>query len=102
MDKSIKEEYSLFIRKVLDIGYLITSHNLNNWSKDPINLLKDINLIIKSYWDTTIKLAKYKKRYRDIKGIFENIKLYNTKLEADIKRYIILLNWLILVLATPI
>ena len=49
MDKSIKEEYSLFIRKVLDIDYLITSHNLNNQSKDPINLLKDINLIIKSY-----------------------------------------------------
>jgi hypothetical protein len=57
------------------MDYLITSHNLNNWSKDLINLLKDINLIIKSYRDTTIKLAKYKKRYRDTKGVFENIKL---------------------------
>jgi len=53
----------------------ITSHNLNSWFKDPINLFKDINLIIKSYRDTTIKLAKYKKRYRDTKGIFENTKL---------------------------
>ena len=75
MDESIKEGYSLFIRKVLDMDYLITSHNLNSWFKDPINLLKDINLIIKSYWDTTTKLAKYKKRYRDAKGIFENTKL---------------------------
>ena len=82
----------MFIRKVLDTSYLITSHDLNSWSKDPINFLKDINLIIKSYWDTIIKLAKYKKRYRDTKGIFKNIKLYNTRLEADVKRYIMLLN----------
>ena len=92
MDESIKEGYSLFIRKVLDIDYLITSYNLNSQSKDPINLLKDINLIIKSYRDTTTKLAKYKKRYRDTKGIFKNTKLQNTKLKADIKRYTILLN----------
>jgi hypothetical protein len=39
-----------------------------------------------------MKLAKYKKRYGDAKGIFENIKLQNTKLEADVKRYTILLN----------
>jgi len=49
MDKSIKEGYSPFIRKVLDIDYPITSYNLNSWFKDPINLFKDINLIIKSY-----------------------------------------------------
>ena len=49
-----------------------------------------------------MKLAKYKKRYRDIKGIFKNIKLYNTRLKVDIKYYIILLNRLILVLVTPI
>jgi hypothetical protein len=49
-----------------------------------------------------MKLAKYKKRYRDAKGIFENIKLYNAKLEVDVKRYTMLLNRLILVLATPI
>ena len=30
INESIEEEYSLFIRKVLDISYLITSHNLNN------------------------------------------------------------------------
>ena len=84
------------------MDYLITSHNLNSQFKDPINLLKDINLIIESYRDTTIKLAKYKKRYRDTKGIFENIKLQNTKLEADVKRYTILLNRFILVLAAPI
>ena len=102
MDESIKEEPSLFIRKVLDIDYLITSHNLNSQFKDPINLLKDINLIIKSYRDTTIKLAKYKKRYRNTKGIFENIKLQNTKFKVDIKRYTILLNRLILLLATLI
>jgi len=75
MDESIKEGHSLFIRKVLDTDYLITLHDLNSWFKDPINLLKDINLIIKSYRDTTTKLAKYKKRYGDTKGIFENIKL---------------------------
>jgi hypothetical protein len=74
-DKSIKEGHSLFIRKVLDTDYLITSHDLNSWFKDPINLLKDINLIIESYRDTTAKLAKYKKRYRDAKGVFENTKL---------------------------
>jgi hypothetical protein len=75
MDESIKEGNSPFIRKVLDIDYLITSHNLNSWFKDPISLLKDINLIIKSYQDTTTKLVEYKKRYRDTKGIFENTKL---------------------------
>ena len=84
------------------MDYLITSHNLNSQFKDPINLLKDINIIIKSYRDTTIKLAKYKKRYRDAKGVFENTKLQNTKLEADIKRYTILLNRLILLLAALI
>jgi hypothetical protein len=49
-----------------------------------------------------MKLAKYKKRYRDTKGIFENTKLQNAKLEADVKRYTILLNRLMLALATPI
>jgi hypothetical protein len=49
-----------------------------------------------------MKLAKYKKRYRDTKGVFENTKLYNTRLEADVKRYTMLLNRLILALATPI
>jgi hypothetical protein len=39
-----------------------------------------------------MKLAKYKKRYRDAKGVFKNTKLQNTKLEADVKRYTILLN----------
>ena len=92
MNESIEEEYSLFIKKVLDTDYLITSYNLNNQSKDLINLLKDINLVIKSYRETTIKLAGYKKKYRDTKGVFENIKLYNTKLEADVKRYTSLLN----------
>jgi len=88
----MEEDHSPFIRKVLDTGYLITSHDLNSWSKDPINLLKDINLIIKSYRDTTVKLAEYKKRYRDAKGIFENTKLYNARLEANVKRYTMLLN----------
>ena len=49
-----------------------------------------------------MKLAKYKKRYRDTKGIFKNTKLQNTKLEADVKRYTILLNRFILVLAALI
>jgi hypothetical protein len=49
-----------------------------------------------------MKLAEYKKRYRDTKGIFKNIKLYNTRLEVNIKRYTMLLNRLMLVLATPI
>jgi hypothetical protein len=84
------------------MDHLITSYNLNSWFKDPINLLKDINLIIESYWDTTTKLAKYKKRYKDTKGVFENTKLQNTKLEVDIKRYTMLLNRLILALAAPI
>ena len=84
------------------MDYLITSHDLNSQFKDPINLLKDINLIIKSYRDTTTKLAEYKKRYRDAKGVFENTKLQNAKLEVDIKRYTILLNRLMLVLAAPI
>jgi len=49
-----------------------------------------------------MKLAEYKKRYRDAKGVFENTKLYNARLEADIKRYTMLLNRLMLVLATPV
>ena len=49
-----------------------------------------------------MKLVEYKKRYRDTKGIFENIKLYNARLEADVKRYTMLLNRLMLVLATLI
>jgi hypothetical protein len=49
VDESIEEGHSLFIRKVLDTDYPITSHNLNSWFKDPVNLLKDINLIIESY-----------------------------------------------------
>ena len=99
MDESIKEGNSLFIRKVLDTDHLITSYDLNSQSKDPVNLLKDINLIIESYRETTTKLAEYKKRYRDAKGVFENTKLHNAKLEADVKRYASLLNRLMLALA---
>jgi hypothetical protein len=47
-----------------------------------------------------MKLAKYKKRYGDTKGVFENTKLHNARLEADVKRYTMLLDRLMLVLAT--
>jgi hypothetical protein len=49
-----------------------------------------------------VKLAEYKKRYRDTKGVFENTKLYNARLKANVKHYMMLLDRLILVLATPI
>jgi len=48
-----------------------------------------------------MKLAEYKKRYGDAKGVFENTKLQNAKLEADVKRYTMLLDRFILVLAAP-
>jgi hypothetical protein len=101
-DESIEEGHSPFIRKVLDTDHPITSHDLNSWFKDPVNLLKDINLIIESYRDTTAKLAEYKKRYGDAKGIFENTKLQNARLEADVKRYTMLLDRFMLVPAAPV
>jgi hypothetical protein len=64
-------------------------------------LLSDINLIITSYRDTLKKGISYKTSYKDTKGLLENIKLYNAKLEEDIKRYIAIVNRLIAAPATP-
>jgi hypothetical protein len=64
-------------------------------------LLSDINLIVTSYRDTLKKGVLYKTSYKDTKGLLENIKLYNTKLEEDIKRYIAIVDQLIVAPATP-
>jgi hypothetical protein len=39
--------------------------------------------------------------YKDTKGLLENTKLYNTKLEEDIKCYIAIVDQLIAAPATP-
>jgi hypothetical protein len=39
--------------------------------------------------------------YKDTKGLLENIKLYNAKLEEDIKRYTAIVDRLITAPATP-
>jgi hypothetical protein len=64
-------------------------------------LLSDINLIITSYRDTLKKGVLYKTSYKDTKGLLENTKLYNTKLEEDIKYYTAIVDQLIAAPATP-
>jgi hypothetical protein len=41
----------------------------------------------------------YKTSYKNTKGLFENTKLYNTKLENNIKYYIAIINQFIVALA---
>jgi hypothetical protein len=101
IDESIEEEASPFIKKLLYTNQLITPGELYKWAKEPEYLLSDINLIITSYWDTLKKGVSYKTSYKDTKSLLENIKLYNTKLEEDIKRYIVIIDRLIAALATP-
>jgi hypothetical protein len=64
-------------------------------------LLSDINLIITSYWDILKKGVSYKTSYKNTKGLLENTKLYNAKLEEDVKRYIAIVDRLIAAPATP-
>jgi hypothetical protein len=64
-------------------------------------LLSNINLIITSYRDTLKKGVLYKTSYKDTKGLLENTKLYNAKLKEDIKRYTVIVDRLIVALATP-
>ena len=49
-------------------------------------------MIITSYWDTFKKGILYKTSYKNTKGLLENTKLHNTKLEEDIKRYIAIID----------
>jgi hypothetical protein len=101
MDESIEEEASPFIKKLLRTNQLITPGELYEWAKEPEHLLSDINLIITSYRDTLKKGVLYKTSYKDTKGLLENIKLYNAKLEEDIKYYTAIVDRLIAAPATP-
>jgi hypothetical protein len=65
-------------------------------------LLSDINIIIKSYRENVQRALLYKNAYSYNKAILENTKLYNTKLEDNIKYYISIVNWFIISLVTSI
>jgi hypothetical protein len=64
-------------------------------------LLSDINIIIKSYRENIYRTVSYKNTYSYNKAILENTKLYNTKLENNIKYYIAIVDRLIIAPATP-
>jgi hypothetical protein len=64
-------------------------------------LLSNINLIVTSYRDTLKKGVLYKTSYKDTKSLLENTKLYNAKLEEDIKYYTAIVDRLIAAPATP-
>ena len=100
IDKSIEEEASPFIKKLLYTNQLITTRELYKQAKEPEYLLSDINLIITSYQENLKKAILYKINYKDTKGLLENTKLQNTKLKEDIKYYIAIVDRLIAVPAT--
>jgi hypothetical protein len=64
-------------------------------------LLSDINLIITSYRENLKKAVSYKTNYKDTKGLLENTKLQNTKLDEDIKYYTAIVDRLMVIPATP-
>jgi hypothetical protein len=102
VDKSIEIEPSAFISKLLDTNNYITTRELYKWAKKPNILLSDINIIIKSYQENVQKAFSYKNTYSHNKAILENTKLYNTKLEDNIKYYIAIVNRFIISLAISI
>jgi hypothetical protein len=65
-------------------------------------LLSDINIIIKSYRKNVQRALLYKNAYSYNKAILENTKLYNTKLEDNIKCYIAIVDRFIISLAASI
>jgi hypothetical protein len=92
MDKSIEIEPSAFISKLLDTNDRITAGELHEWAKEPNTLLSDINIIIKSYRENIQRALSHKNTYSHNKAILENTKLYNTKLENNIKYYMAIVN----------
>jgi hypothetical protein len=101
MDESIEIEPSAFITKLLETEDHITAGELYKWAKEPDTLLSDINIIIKSYRENVHRAVLYKNAYSHNKAILENTKLYNTKLEDDIKYYTAIVDRLITAPAAP-
>jgi hypothetical protein len=75
LDKSIEEEASSFIKKLLYTKELVTTKELYKWAKEANYLLSDINLIITSYRENLKKAILYKINYKDTKGLLKNTKL---------------------------
>jgi hypothetical protein len=94
-------EPSAFITKLLETEDHITAGELYKWAKEPDTLLSDINIIIKSYRENVHRAVSYKNAYSYNKAILENTKLYNAKLEDDIKCYTAIVDRLITAPATP-
>jgi hypothetical protein len=101
IDESIEIEPSAFIIKLLETEDHITAGELYKWAKEPNTLLSDINIIIKSYRENIYRAVSYKNAYSYNKAILENTKLYNTKLEDDIKYYMAIVDRLITAPAAP-
>jgi hypothetical protein len=57
---------------------------------------------MKSYRENVQRALSHKNAYSHNKAILENTKLYNTKLEDNIKRYMAIVNWFMISLAAPI
>ena len=100
MDESMEIEPSAFIIKLLETEDHITAGELYEWAKEPDTLLSDINIIIKSYRENVYRAVSYKNAYSYNKAILENTKLYNTKLEDNIKYYMAIVDRLIIAPAT--
>jgi hypothetical protein len=98
MDESIEIEPSAFITKLLETNDYITAGELYEWAKEPDTLLSDINIIIKSYRENVQRAVLYKNAYSHNKAILENTKLHNTKLEDKVKRYMAIVDRLIVAL----
>jgi hypothetical protein len=101
MDESMEIEPSAFITKLLETEDHVTAGELHEWAKEPDTLLSDINIIIKSYRENVHRAVSHKNAYSHNKAILENTKLYNTKLEDNIKRYTAIVDRLITAPATP-
>jgi hypothetical protein len=92
INKSIEIELSAFISKLLNTNNYIITGKLYKWTKKPNTLFLNINIIIKSYRENIYRAILYKNIYSYNKAILENTKLYNTKLEDNIKCYIAIIN----------
>jgi hypothetical protein len=98
MDKSMEIEPSAFITKLLETNNYVTARELHEWAKEPNTLLSDINIIMKSYRENVQRAISHKNAYSYNKAILENTKLHNTKLEDKVKRYMAIVDRLMVAL----
>jgi hypothetical protein len=92
MDESMEIEPSAFITKLLETEDHVIAGELHKWAKEPDTLLSDINIIMKSYRENVQRAISHKNAYSHNKAILENTKLYNTKLEDEVKRYMAIVD----------